>query len=84
MEIIPFLVIGVAVAFNFLIIKVKFERKRYADGLLDVTLLTIISFLFAGSFGGLVVATVASALISLYLLIFPPKLPSIPKAFLPK
>lgn len=72
-----FAVIGLAVAFNFLIIKVKFERKRYADGTLDVLLLAIISFLFAGSFGGLVVATVASAIISLYLLISPPKLPKL-------
>jgi hypothetical protein len=71
-----FFIIGLAVAFNFLIIKVKFERKRYADGTLDLFLLAVISFLFAGSFGGLVVATVASALISIFLFFFPPKLPS--------
>jgi hypothetical protein len=71
-----FLVIGCAVAFNFLVIKVKFEKKRFADGVLDVLLLAIITFLFSGSFGGLVVATVASAIISLFLLAFPPKLPS--------
>lgn len=74
-----FLVIGIAVAFNFLIIKHKFEKGRYADGTLDVILLTIISLLFAGSFGGLVVATVASAIISLTLLVFPPKLPKFEK-----
>lgn len=70
-----YIVIGIAVAFNFLIIKYKFERSRYADATLDTALLVIISFLFAGSFGGLVVATVASATISLLLLIWPPKLP---------
>jgi len=74
-----FIIIGIAVAFNFLVIKVKFERKRYADGILDLALLTIISFLFAGSFGGLVVATVASALISVFLFVFPPKLPDMSK-----
>ena len=74
-----FIIIGIAVAFNFLVIKVKFERKRYADGILDLALLTIISFLFAGSFGGLVVATVASALISIFLFVFPPKLPDMSK-----
>jgi len=74
-----FIIIGLAVAFNFLVIKVKFERKRYADGILDLALLTIISFLFAGSFGGLVVATVASALISIFLFVFPPKLPDMSK-----
>lgn len=77
MDAVLFLTIGVAVAFNFMVIKLKFERKRYADGTLDVVLLTIISFLFAGSFGGLVVATVASAIISILLFIWPPKLPKI-------
>lgn len=70
-----FAVIGIAVAFNFLIIKHKFEKQRYADGTLDVILLAVISLLFAGSFGGLVVATIASAIISLFLLFYPPKLP---------
>jgi len=69
-----FIIIGVAVAFNFLVIKYKFEKKRYADAILDVSLLAIVSFLFAGSFGGLVVATVASAIISILLYFFPPKL----------
>jgi len=69
-----FLVIGVAVAFNFLIIKVKFEKRRLADATLDLLLLAVISFLFAGSFGGLVVATVASAIISVFLYFFPPDL----------
>ena len=72
---IMFAVIGIAVAFNFLIIKWKFEHSRYSDAVFDIATLAIISFLFAGSFGGLVVATVASAVISLYLLAFPPKLP---------
>ena len=72
-----FAIIGIAVAFNFLVIKYKLEKKRFADAALDIILLTVVSFLFAGSFGGLVVATVASAIISIVLFIFPPKLPSI-------
>jgi hypothetical protein len=77
MDLIPFIIVGLAVAFNFWIIKVKFERKRYLDALLDLFVLTFISFLFAGSFGGLIVATVASAIISVLLYIFPPKLPKL-------
>lgn len=71
-----YLVIGIAVAFNFLVILAKFQASRTADATLDLTLLAIISFLFAGSFGGLVVATIASAVISIYLYFVPPKLPS--------
>lgn len=77
MELISYLVIGIATAFNFLILKWKFEHGRFADAFLDITTLTILSFLFSGSYGGLVVATVASAFISLYLLAFPPKLPAL-------
>ena len=71
-----FLVIGIAVAFNCLVIKYKFEKQRWADGTLDLFLLVVLSFIFMGSFGGLVVSTIASALISVYLYIFPPKLPA--------
>ena len=71
------LVIGIAVAFNMLVIKVKFERGRLADGSLDLFLLAVLSFLFMGSYAGLVVSTIASAIISIYLFIFPPKLPQL-------
>lgn len=70
------LIIGAAVAFNMLVIKVKFERARWADGSLDLFLLVLLSFLFMGSYAGLVVSTIASAIISVYLYIFPPKLPA--------
>ena len=75
-ESIAYLLIGVAVAFNCLVIKHKVEKQRWADGALDAALLIVLSFLFMGSFGGLVVSTIASAIISVYLYIFPPKLPS--------
>ena len=68
-------VIGLAVAFNCLVIKYKFEKGRWVDGTLDFFLLVILSFLFMGSYAGLVVSTIASAVISIYLFIFPPKLP---------
>ena len=71
-----YLIIGLAVAFNFLVIKFKLEKGRYADGGLDFLLLVVLSFLFMGSYAGLVVSTVASAAISIVLYFFPPKLPS--------
>ena len=71
-----FLLIGVATAFNLMIIKWKLEHKRWADAVLDVFLLVILGFLFAGTFSGLVVATISSAFISLFLIAFPPKLPN--------
>lgn len=71
------LLIGIAVAFNFLTIKVKLEKHRYADAILDASLLAILSFLFGGTYSGLVVSTIASAIISLYLYKYPPVLPTL-------
>ena len=68
------LIVGVAVAINILIIKVKLESKRVADALLDGTVLVALSFVFGGSFNGLITATVASSIVSLYLWKNPPKL----------
>ncbi len=75
MELAVFFIIGIATAFNCLVIKHKFEKQRWADGTLDAALLVVLSILFMGSFGGLVVATIASAIISVYLYLVPPKLP---------
>ena len=69
------LIIGIAVAFNVLVIKYKFEKSRFADAFLDLSLLVVLSFLFMGSYAELAVSTVASAIISIYLYFVPPKLP---------
>lgn len=55
-----------------LIIKVKLDRKRYEDAALDFTLLVIITVVFSGSYGALVVGTVASFFISIFFLASPP------------
>lgn len=68
------MIIGIAVAFNFLVIYAKINLKRWLDAALDCALLTIISFLFSGTYAGLVVATIASAIVSIVLFINPPKI----------
>jgi len=73
MDVSMILVMGVALAFNFLIIKWKFEHKRTSDAILDTGLLILIGLVFKGTITGLMIGTVASAIISLYLLAFPPK-----------
>ena len=67
-------IVGVAVAINILIIKIKLESKRIADAMLDGTVLVLLSIVFGSSFNGLVTATVASSIVSLYLWKNPPKL----------
>lgn len=69
------LVAGAATAFNFIIIFWKLSHQRILDGLLDFATFAVIGFLFAGTMEGMVIGMIASFFISLYLLIFPPKLP---------
>jgi hypothetical protein len=79
-----FLIIGIAVALNIIVIKMKFDRKRIEDGIFDSLLLATITVVFGGSFAGLVVGTIASFFISLYLLASPPKFFSGPNGFFKK
>lgn len=68
-----FLVIGVVTALNLIIIKIKMDKKRYEDGIFDLLLLILITVVFSGTYGGLVVGTIGSMFISLYLFASPPK-----------
>ena len=67
------LIIGVCTAFNFIVILFKFQRKRYLDAILDLTIFIAISSLFTGTISGMSVGMVASATVSVYLWFRPPK-----------
>jgi len=73
------LIAGLATAFNFIIIFWKFEHGRTLDGIFDLLTFVAISVMFAGTMEGMSIGMVASAFISAYLLVKPPKLSS--KAF---
>ena len=64
---------AIAVAFNLMVIKWKYEKARYADATMDAACLFIVTTVFSGTYGSLVVGTIASAIISIYLYVFPPK-----------
>ncbi len=66
------LLIGLATAFNALVIKWKVEKLRYEDAAFDVLILFILASLFSGSMGGMIIATISSFIVSLYLLVSPP------------
>jgi hypothetical protein len=68
-----YLFIGIAVAFNLLILLWKIRKERILDAMIDGGFLIAVAVLFSGSYGALVVGTIASAIVSLYLLISPPK-----------
>jgi len=65
--------IGLAISFNIIVIMWKFRKGRTADAITDASLLALITVVFSGTFGALVVGTIASAVISIYLFISPPR-----------
>ena len=67
-----FILIGVVSAFNLLIILMKLKRRRYEDAFFDTALMIFIVYIFSGSYGGMVVAMVASLFVSISLFISPP------------
>jgi len=70
-----FLVIAsIATAFNFLIILWKFNKLRHIDAILDLSIFIVIAVLFQGTITGLQIGMIASMIVSLYLLVNPPKL----------
>ena len=62
------IVIGIVTAFNFLILLKKVRMGRHVDAFLDICSMVALSWMFGGTLGGMVVAMVASAVISLSLL----------------
>lgn len=79
-----FLVLGIVVAINFIIVKMKLDRKRWEDAIFDVMTLLVIMALFNGSYAGLIVGSVASLFISIYFFASPPKFFSGKSGFLHK
>ena len=66
------IIMGIATAFNILVIFKKLELQRYSDATFDGIFLVTLTAVMGGSLGGMMVATVASAIISIYFMFYPP------------
>jgi predicted branched-subunit amino acid permease len=68
-------ILGVAliVALNIIIVLWKFKRGRTLDGMIDSLLLFAVAYLFSISTNALIIGSIGSFIVSLYLLISPPK-----------
>lgn len=73
------LILGVVAAVNMLIIKFKIEKARYEDAALDVFIMVVLTYLFSGTYSGMIVAMVASLFVSIVLFVSPPKFTKILK-----
>lgn len=68
------ILMGIALFFNIFSIKWKLENGRMADASLDAVVLVLLGWIFGGTLSGLAIATVASGIMSIYLLISPPRM----------
>ena len=66
-----FLLLGMAMGFNIIIIVIKFKAKQYSNGFLDIFAFAVLTGLLGGTLGGMVIATISSAIFSIYLLVSP-------------
>ena len=66
--------LGFAVLFQFIILRIKWRKKLYADVGVDVLMLALLNGVFGGSILGVISATAGSTLISLYLIWYPIKM----------
>lgn len=71
---------GIALAFNILVVLWKFTHNRVGNAIIDGILLAIVAMLFSSSTALLIIGTIGSALVSLYLLVFPVKFKGISNA----
>ena len=62
------IIVGLAIGFNFIILKWKYDHGRYNDLVMDISVLLILAYLFGGTILGMAAAMVGGMLVSLYLL----------------
>ena len=65
------IIIGVCAFFNMAVIKWKYDRGQKKNAVIDGILLATVMVVASGSLGALQIGTVASALVSFYLIISP-------------
>jgi Na+-transporting NADH:ubiquinone oxidoreductase subunit NqrB len=67
------LAVTLAAAFNIIIVIWKFRYNRVVDAIVDGSLLVAVFFVFMGSTQLLIIGTLASFIVSIYLLFSPVK-----------
>lgn len=66
-----YLLIGVAVAINILVVVWKLQSGRAFNGIIDGALLILVAITFSNSLGALIIGTIGSLFVSLYLTVKP-------------
>jgi len=68
------IIIALASVFNLIVLRFKLSRGRFVEASTDLFALILLTALFTGTDGGTSKAMVASAVISIYLYFYPPRI----------
>lgn len=65
------LILIIATFFNYLIVRKNLANKRYGNILVDMSMISILTWFFDGTIMGMAIATSVSAMISIHLIFKP-------------
>ena len=68
------IILSIIVVSNFILLKFKWEKARFLDFFTDVFVLLSLSYMFAGTASGMIIALTAGMMMSVYLWFYPPHL----------
>jgi len=74
MDGIMILVFGVATFANIVVIYIKLKHNQVQNAIVDFAVLAILAYVFGSTVSGLAIATITSALFSIYLFFDPPQI----------
>jgi len=64
-------VLSIFVILNFIILRIKIDKRRFADTIVDLSVMLFLTFLFNGTYKGMIVAMVSGFVFSVYLYFYP-------------
>lgn len=64
-------ILSIFVILNFIILRIKIDNKRYMDTVVDLSVMLFLTFLFNGTYKGMIVAMVSGFIFSVYLYYYP-------------
>ena len=64
-------ILSIFVILNFIILRIKIDKKRFADTIVDLSVMLFLTFLFSGTYKGMIVAMISGFVFSVYLYFYP-------------
>jgi hypothetical protein len=64
-------ILSIFVILNFIILRIKIDKKRFTDSIVDISVMLFLAFIFNGTYKGMIVAMVSGFVFSIYLYFYP-------------